>query len=75
MEQADIEAVEEARAERLRALSGHLAATVRLSRAMAESGRRIDLSGLESSIGLLCAQALDLPPARTLAPLLAALVA
>ena len=49
------------RAEKLRALADGLAATIRLSRVMAEARRNVDLAGLESGIGLLCAQALDLP--------------
>jgi hypothetical protein len=39
-----------------------LGATARLARALAESGERIDLAGLSTHVGLLCARALDLDP-------------
>lgn len=44
---------------------------------LVETGRRIDLSGLENSVGQICAAVLDLPAeeGRRLAPLLAALLA
>ena len=31
---------------------------------LAESGRRLDVAGLDRTVGLLCAKALDLPPAE-----------
>jgi len=39
-----------------------LATAARLSVAFAQSGRQIDLTGLDDRVGLLCAKALDLPP-------------
>ena len=36
--------------------------TLGIARALAESGRRIDLAGLDSQVGLLCARMLDLEP-------------
>lgn len=49
---------------------------LRIARILIEDGRLIDLAGLESEIGRLCAQVLDLAPdeGRSLAPLLAALL-
>jgi 3-dehydroquinate synthetase len=38
-----------------------VAATLRTARALAASGREVDLTGLDNMIGLLCAQILDLP--------------
>lgn len=59
----------------MEALADSLAKTVRLSRAFASSNRPVDLAGLDSGIGLLCAKALDLPPdrGRQLRPRLVAL--
>src|ERR1700722_16193147 len=45
----------------VRALAEELTGTVSLACALAESGRTIDLAGLDRRIGLLCAKALDLP--------------
>lgn len=44
------------------ALAEELASTISLARALAESGRAVDLTGLDLRIGLLCAKSLDLPP-------------
>ncbi|MDE2006153.1 MAG: hypothetical protein KGI51_06275 [Rhodospirillales bacterium] len=44
------------------ALAGGLTQTLALARALAEAGRRIDLAGLDSQVGLLCARMLDLDP-------------
>ena len=38
-----------------------VAATLRAARALAASGRQVDLIGLDNMIGHLCAQILDLP--------------
>jgi hypothetical protein len=38
---------------------------VAVAQAMVASNRRVDLDGLQHQVGLLCAKALDLPPART----------
>ena len=43
-------------------LIGQAHQVVRLARALAESGRTVDLVGLDHLVGVLCAQALDLPP-------------
>lgn len=37
-------------------------ATVAIATGLAECGRAIDLAGLDSATGALCAQVLDLPP-------------
>ena len=36
--------------------------TIAVARALAENGRRLDLTGLDSQVGLLCARMLDLEP-------------
>jgi hypothetical protein len=46
----------------VRGLAEELRKTTDLARALAESGRAIDLTGLEHDVGLLCAKSLDLPP-------------
>ncbi|MBV8616822.1 MAG: hypothetical protein JOY66_24040 [Acetobacteraceae bacterium] len=48
--------------ERLRTGVAALRRTASLARALAESGRPIDLAGLDGQVGLVCARALDLPP-------------
>lgn len=35
---------------------------LRLARGMVQSGRRVDLTGLDAMVGRLCAGSLDLPP-------------
>lgn len=50
--------------EAMHALADGLSKTIRLSLAFASAGRAVDLAGLESGVGLLCAKALDLPPDR-----------
>jgi hypothetical protein len=59
------------------ALASGLVNALRLARAMAETGRPLDLRGLEEPVGLLCAKALDLPPeqGRALRPALLSLLA
>jgi len=49
---------------RARLLAGNLCSTVRLSNALAGTRRPVDLAGLDASVGLLCAKALDLDPAQ-----------
>jgi len=44
------------------ALADGVFSTLRVARALAESGRRIDVDGLDRLMGLLCAKSLDLPP-------------
>ena len=36
--------------------------TIAIAHGLAATGRNVDLQGLESAAGLLCAQVLDLPP-------------
>lgn len=48
----------------VRAYASDLGQTVAMARALVESGRAIDLAGLDAQVGLLCAKALDLPPAE-----------
>ena len=57
------------------ALAEKLANTIGVARALAESGRPIDLTGIDQDIGLLCAKSLDLPPdeGRRMRPRLVAL--
>lgn len=43
-------------------LAAGVMSTVRLSRALVQARREVDLTGLDSIVGLLCAKALDLPP-------------
>jgi hypothetical protein len=49
-------------AEAVRNFARSLAGTARLACALAEAGERIDLAGLTTQVGLLCARSLDLPP-------------
>ncbi len=44
------------------ALAEQACRTVAVARALLASGRRVDLTGLDRSVGLLCAKALDLQP-------------
>lgn len=46
----------------LASLSKALHETVNLAAGLAAGGRRVDMAGLDRSVGLLCAKALDLPP-------------
>ena len=46
---------------RLITFSERLGRTLGLARALAQNDRRVDLSGIEDGIGLLCAQTMDLP--------------
>lgn len=48
--------------ERARIAAAALRKTAVLARALAISGRSIDLTGLDDQVGLICARALDLPP-------------
>jgi hypothetical protein len=47
--------------ERLVAIAQRLCRTLGLARALAQSGRRVDIGGIEDGVGLLCAQTMDLP--------------
>ena len=56
-------------------MAEELRRSLRLARALAGQNRPVDLAGMQDSIGLLCAKALDLDPAegRTLRIALVAL--
>ncbi|HVB67845.1 MAG TPA: hypothetical protein VNE67_08325 [Acetobacteraceae bacterium] len=43
-------------------LAAGLLNTLAVARALAENGRRLDLTGLDGQVGLLCARMLDLEP-------------
>jgi hypothetical protein len=60
------------RRQRLTQLAERLARSMALSRALARSGRTVDLRGIDDGVGQLCAQALDLPAdeGRRLLPVL-----
>jgi hypothetical protein len=49
-------------AQRVAELGSRLSRTLGVARALAESGRHLDLRGIEDGVGRLCAQTLDLPP-------------
>ena len=57
-----IDTMDERLAAQCEALADGLGKTVSMARALAASGRAVDLEGLDRHIGLLCAKALDLPP-------------
>ena len=61
------------RPQRLTVLASRLSRTIGIARALAQNGRTVDLTGLDDGVGMLCAQALDLPTpeGRALLPLLA----
>ena len=46
------------------AMAEELRRSLRLARALAGQNRPVDLAGMQDSIGLLCAKALDLNPAE-----------
>jgi hypothetical protein len=60
------------KAQRLRDLAERLINTMSVARGLVRGGRTLDLAGIEDGVGLLCAQALDLPAehGRNLAGLL-----
>jgi len=49
------------KAQRLRDLAERLIRTMSVARGLVRGGRTLDLAGIEDGVGLLCAQALDLP--------------
>jgi hypothetical protein len=61
--------------EAVRALAEELTGVVVVAKTLIESGRQIDLTGLNEQVGLLCAASLDLPPdeGRRIRPRLIAL--
>lgn len=50
--------------ERARMMADQVAGTLHLAVALAETGRRIDLTGLERVVGQLCARVVDLDPTQ-----------
>ncbi len=46
------------------ALRNGVQRTIGVAHALVAAGRVVDLTGLDRSVGLLCAKALDLPPNR-----------
>jgi hypothetical protein len=44
------------------ALAQELASTIGIACALVETGRTVELTGLDGRVGLLCAKTLDLPP-------------
>lgn len=58
--------------QQLALLAERLSRTLAVARALAISGRQIDLNGIQDGVGLLCAKTLDLPraDARRLLPAL-----
>ena len=49
---------------RVHELAGRLMRTIGVARALVRGGRTLNLAGMDDGVGLLCAQALDLPAAR-----------
>ena len=49
-------------AEQLRSFLEDLENTIAVARTLMEDGHKVDLTGFDRQIGLLCAKALDLPP-------------
>ena len=48
--------------DQLRAVANALGRTAAMASALARAGRRIDLTGLDAQVALVCVKALDLPP-------------
>jgi len=63
--------------QQLTVLAERLSRTLAVARALASSGRQVDLGGIQDGVGLLCAKTLDLPhrDARSLLPALHELLA
>lgn len=49
-------------AQHLRAFADGVSRTLQIARALVEADREVDVSGIENTVGLLCARVLDLPP-------------
>ena len=60
-----------------RVFGGSLIHLLHMTRALAASGREVDITGLDQQVGLLCAKALDLMPedGRAMRPMLVDLLA
>jgi hypothetical protein len=60
------------RERRVAELAARINRTLGVARALAKSGRALDLTGIEDGVGVLCAQTLDLPTgdAREMVPVL-----
>lgn len=74
---AEVPAFPDTPVERARVAASSLRKAAALARALAISGRPIDLTGLDGQVGRVCAGALDLPPdeGRALRPDLESLLA
>ena len=59
---SETEAFPDVPMERIRSLAASLLGTIEVARTLAKSGRKLDLTGLDTHVGLLCAKALDLSP-------------
>lgn len=72
----DTQAADQARMAQIRTTIGDIEQMLAVATALIACGRRVELVGLESSIGRLCAGALDLSPqdGRTFRPALADLL-
>jgi hypothetical protein len=71
------DAADQTRLEKLRGVALGIDRVLNLALALTQSGRRVDLSGIDRQVGILCAQSLDLPPAlgRALVPCLQSQIA
>jgi len=71
----DSDAADRARMARLRDMASGLDRTLVVASALVQTGRRVDLAGIENGVGQLCAGVLDLPPelGRAMRPTLIAL--
>ena len=58
----DTSSADRARTAQLQAMLDGISQTLVVATALVETGRTVDLAGLETGIGQLCARALDLPP-------------
>lgn len=56
----------------VRACMQQIGCTLEIARRLVDGGKRVDLTGLDSQMGFVCARALDLPPeeGRALRPAL-----
>jgi hypothetical protein len=62
----------ETESDAVRASMQQIGCTVEIARRLVEGGKQVDLAGLDSQMGFVCARALDLPPeeGRALRPAL-----
>ena len=71
------DAADRARLEKLHGVAVGIVRVLNLALALTQSGRQVDLSGIDRQVGILCAQSLDLPPAlgREMVPCLQSQIA